>query len=411
MKNVLVCIAVAAFASVAIAAPPEVEVELLSGNSVAGTLRQLTAEQVQVETKAGARQFSLVDVLEVRKATQSTAKPTMAAVSLRLVDKSQLSADAVTLNTRRAEISSSSFGQFSLSFRQIRSMRYKKPADEQAARWSTLHDREEARDLLVIPKTREEKQGEDQTITIQTLDYLKGTISEIDKGVVKFVYNGQTIPVKLDKVFGVIFSRANARAGKSSCVISLSNQDRVLASEVLLQGDKLTARLSSGADVSITSDGIKSLDFSQGKIQYLSAMEPREYEHTEFFRFGFDYSRDKTGLDKKPLRLGGKDYRRGLWIHTKTFLKYRLGGEYRRFQAVIGIDEGLANKALGDAKVIISGDGKVLFEKVVLGKDDPQQLDLDVSGIRDLEILVDWVDENDLGYCDHVDLADAKVVK
>ncbi|MDA1013240.1 MAG: NPCBM/NEW2 domain-containing protein [Planctomycetota bacterium] len=411
MKNILAGLAVLfTMATLARGAAPQVEVELLSGKTVAGTLLELSDEQVQVETKDGTRQFSLVDVLEVRNAAAKTlAKP--AAVSLQLIDKSRLSAESVTLNTRRAEITSSNFGQFSLNFRQIRSLRYKKPADEQAARWSALHEREEARDLLVIPKTREEKQGEDQTITIQTLDYLKGTVSEIDKDVVKFVYNGQTIPVKLDKVFGVIFSGANTRAGKSSCVISLNGSDRVLASAVVLDGEKLTARLASGADVSIPTDSLQSLDFSQGKIQYLSAMEPREYEHTEFFGFGFDYSRDKTGLDKKPLRLGGKDYRRGLWIHTKTRLKYRLGGEYRRFQAVLGIDEGLANKALGDAKVVISGDGKVLFEKTVLGKNDPEELDFDVTGIRDLEILVDWVDENDLGYCDHIDLADAKVIK
>jgi hypothetical protein len=49
------------------------------------------------------------------------------------------------------------------------------------------------------------------------------------------------------------------------------------------------------------------------------------------------------------------------------------------------------------------------LESDVRGSDPPQNLDLDVAGVRDLEILVDF--GGDLDIADHLDLADAKVVK
>ena len=73
----------------------------------------------------------------------------------------------------------------------------------------------------------------------------------------------------------------------------------------------------------------------------------------------------------------------------------------------MGIDQAVA--PLGNVHVVISGDGKTLLESDVRGSDQPQNLDLDVAGVRDLEILVDF--GGDLDIADHLDLADAKVIK
>jgi len=51
----------------------------------------------------------------------------------------------------------------------------------------------------------------------------------------------------------------------------------------------------------------------------------------------------------------------------------------------------------------------VLFEADVRGVDKPQILDLDVQDARDLEILVDFGRDLDIG--DHLDLGDAKLIR
>jgi hypothetical protein len=119
-----------------------------------------------------------------------------------------------------------------------------------------------------------------------------------------------------------------------------------------------------------------------------------------------EYRRDRS-LDGKPLSLGGKTYARGLAIHSKTTLRYRIAGEFTRLKAVMGIDDSVCRQY--GVRVVISGDGKALFEGDVRGTDAPRPLDLDVAGVRDLEILVDF--GGDLDSCDHLDLADAKLLK
>jgi hypothetical protein len=148
------------------------------------------------------------------------------------------------------------------------------------------------------------------------------------------------------------------------------------------------------------------LDFSLGKVRYLSQLEPREVKYTPFFDQVWTYYRDRP-RDGGMLRLGNKEYARGLWIHSRTLLKYRLNAEYRRFQAVMGIDQAVA--PLGNVHVVISGDEKVLHQSDVRGTDPPLNLDLDIAGVRELEILVDF--GGDLDIADHLDLADAKVIK
>ena len=92
--------------------------------------------------------------------------------------------------------------------------------------------------------------------------------------------------------------------------------------------------------------------------------------------------------------------------YSVTVLKYRIGGDYRRFQTIIGINE----KFRGNVDVVIKGDGRVLFKGAARAGQAPQPLDLDVTGVVELEITVGYgEDELDIG--DWLHLADAKVVK
>ena len=56
-------------------------------------------------------------------------------------------------------------------------------------------------------------------------------------------------------------------------------------------------------------------------------------------------------------------------------------------------------------KIVFSGDGKALFDSIIKGTDAPRNLDLDVTDVRDLEILVDF--GNNVDIADHLDLGGA----
>ena len=114
-------------------------------------------------------------------------------------------------------------------------------------------------------------------------------------------------------------------------------------------------------------------------------------------------------LDGGPLSLEGKTYLRGIAMHSRTQVVYRLNGEFRRFQTVLGIDDSVGSN--GHVDVTIKGDDRVLFSGILTGRDNPRArpLDLDITGLRRLEIFVDYGRNRD--EADHVDFCEARIIK
>jgi hypothetical protein len=157
------------------------------------------------------------------------------------------------------------------------------------------------------------------------------------------------------------------------------------------------------------------VDFGLGRVKYLTDMaETATYEPV-----GLVTSEDVQKVRKNmnslggSLKLGKATYARGLWIHSGTILKYRLNREYRRLQGVVGMERSSDSCArLSPAvHVTILGDGKALLEGDFAWSGEPQPLDLDVAGIRDLEIRVQPANKETLGACEHLAIADARAIK
>ena len=81
-------------------------------------------------------------------------------------------------------------------------------------------------------------------------------------------------------------------------------------------------------------------------------------------------------------------YEKGLGLHARCELRYELNGAYRRFAAVVGIDDSVR---AGAAVLTILLDGKAAGQPVPLDRSQaPKTIDLDVSGVRTMTILVDF---------------------
>ncbi len=94
-------------------------------------------------------------------------------------------------------------------------------------------------------------------------------------------------------------------------------------------------------------------------------------------------------------------------MHSRSEVGYRLPGKYRRFKALVGIDD--AVRPGGDAQLEIRGDGKLLWEGRIRGSEPAQPLDLDIAGVKRIDILVDF--GADLDIADVVDLCEARMIK
>src|SRR5712691_2013074 len=377
-------------------AAPQVEVVSFQGEPRVGEWRGLADGRVNLAIAGKEESVPVSEVLEIRFRHEGTAtKFEQPAAVVSLWDGSTLGGSQIKIGDKRVGWLSPVLAQLALPQPEVANIRFADRFTSVDEQWTKLTERELKSDLLVIRKE-------------DVLDYLDGVFVELTDKSVKFLIDGEEMTVKRDKVFGLVFARRQGISKTAPVRVELANGDVLMAASLTGSAEGLKAKLISNVEVPLPLEQVKVIDLSRGKLRYLSQMEPREVKYTPYFDITWEYRRD-TNMDGGPLRLGSKIYSRGLCVHSKTLLKYRLGGDYRRLQAVVGIDHLVASNGFGDCRLVISGDGKPLLEADVKAKDSPRPIDLDVSGVVTLEVLVDFGGNLDIS--DHLDLADAKLVK
>ena len=140
------------------------------------------------------------------------------------------------------------------------------------------------------------------------------------------------------------------------------------------------------------------LAFLGGKTRYLSDMEPtlvREHLGPAFQKT-MPHRRDANVLGD-PLRMGGREYRKGLGVHSFSLLRYAPGGEHSRFQATIGLDDSARPfdsqspaADVGHVVFRVRVDERQVFEKAMSWRDAPLPVDIPIAGARVLELEVDF---------------------
>jgi hypothetical protein len=380
---------------------PAAEIETLNGDRHVGELIELTSESAVLKQGPSSVTLPLAGILEVRFPATS---PPEAATGSRVafIDGTRLTLASFSIAGDKAHCETS-FGKFSLGVARVSHLRFGISTSKLDETWAALLTRESKNDLLVVKKE-------------EVLDFLSGEVGDVagkgDAGEkIGFLLDGDEVPVAREKVYGIIFHRRAPSLPKSICQVRLTQGDSLQVAKLAWNGSELKVSLVAGSDLVVPATLVAAIDFSSDRMKYLSDLKPRDVQYVPFFDiYLYEYRRDRS-LDGTPLTLAGKSYARGLAIHSKATLRYRIGGEYTRFRAVAGIDDSVRGQNKHEnVQLVISGDGKRLFDQEVKTTDAPCPIDLDVAGVRDLEILVDFgSDMRDIA--DHLDLADAKLVK
>ncbi len=107
------------------------------------------------------------------------------------------------------------------------------------------------------------------------------------------------------------------------------------------------------------------------------------------------------------MALDGTTFRKGLALASRTSVAYRLPGKFRVFKATVGIDDSV--RPLGSVRLSIVGDGKTLWQGEVRGSEPASELEVDMGGVKRLEIVADYGDGLDTS--DRLDLCEARVSK
>lgn len=398
-------------------------VETLDGVKLAGRLVELSLEGATLETAAGRKTLPLANLLELLPASSRARGATTAAgqyrpaVWLELVDGSTVVGSSFVVKGPDASfvlLDAPSPGSrplqssIEIPTRQIAAVRLQPQTEETAAEWKRIYgeraeDTGASGDLLVVHKGG-------------MLDYHRGVVGDISEKAVDFNLDGDVLPVRRGKVFAVIYHRtAGQNMPSTSCHLATIDGSCWAVHSMEMQDGVLSFETPCGLSVSLPLDAVERLDFSQGKVVYLDDLAPRSADWTPYFggaeesqaRRSLFGPRTDRGADGEPIRLGGREFSRGIALHSRSEVVYLLGEEFRRFRATAGIDD--RARPRGHVQLIVRGDGRVLLDTTIGGSDPPRAIDVDLGNARELTIVVDFGDDLDVG--DHLDLGDARVVK
>lgn len=386
-----------------LASAPEVELETLAGETYAGQLVELDDERALLATDDGEQSLSLADVLHLvpRSASSHKADPS---VWVELIDGSTVVCTEYEAAQGTARVTLLQGSVLEVPTSAIGVVRFHKSSAATAAQWQRILERNIAGDLVVVRKD-------------DTIDFLEGLLSEVTPETVQFELDGELLPVKRTKLEGVVYYHSPAELPEAIGRVHLAGGSVLPAQSLLLKDDSLHIVTPAGVAIDAPSSDLSRLDFSRGKVVYLSDLEwdARRSGWTPYFGRSdqlpalaafYQPQRDRS-FGGEPLRLDNKVYGKGLSLRSRTELTYRLPDAFRRFIATVGIDDSVGEA--GHVQLIIRGDGQPLFDGVVTGRDPPRPLQLDIDGVRELQIVVDYGE--DLDVADYLNLCEAKVIK
>lgn len=92
------------------------------------------------------------------------------------------------------------------------------------------------------------------------------------------------------------------------------------------------------------------------------------------------------------LRPGGQFHAKGFYAHAPSEFTFDLNGEWKRFTAVAGMQAGTQRGA--SAIFIVKGDGKELYRSDKLRTTNVENVDIDISGIKKLELIAETGENN-----------------
>ena len=236
-------------------------------------------------------------------------------------------------------------------------------------------------------------------LLLRNADTLSGTLDAVtaDPAAVRFkpdAGDARTLP--LAEVAAVAFNPALARTPKPKgrfARLALRDGTRVAVADPAATAEAVTGKTLFGQPVTFPLDAIVRLGVAKGKAVDLADLEPAAVEQAGFLGVTWPWAADRS-VRGGELRLrtaaGVETFDRGLGTHPRTALTYDLGGKYRRFEAVVGLDPETARQGRAAVRVIVGGKEQPLPELARLGPGEAVPVRVDLRGAKLLKLVVDF---------------------
>ncbi len=386
-----------------------VTVTTLDGQSTVGELTKLDSAQVVVQTEAQDKTLPVDQLMLLRfNDAQVNETPTggkAAKKVVRLSDQSLLTFETVIFKEKQAEVETIGYGATTVPVNAIQNIRWGAVDEKVQESWTDLQSRGARDDLLVFRKG-------------DVLDYVAGTVSELtDKGVTINV-RGRELKAPVDRIFAVVFANRSANETPGVGLLRTTEGDELKAKSITLKETTLAISLVSGINLELDLSKTREIDFGGGRIRYLADLpfddSTSVSPNSEFPVVWFTALNFPAGSGgRRPLLIDGKQYQRGLWMHSGAIVRFRLNRQFTELRTVAGFDQthvGKMPRFNPKVKLVFEGDSEELYAKEFSWDTPPEKINLNLSNVRELIIRVESLGVGK-GILEHFALGDAQVIK
>jgi hypothetical protein len=249
------------------------------------------------------------------------------------------------------------------------------------------------------------------TVCLRNGDMVAGVLTALDEKNVEVEVEKKRVTVQMPQVAYIAFNTELADAlrpkGVYARLILTDGGGRLsLTSASHDDGAILTGTTVFGARLRVPLSEVAALDLYQGRTIYLSDLKTSKYDYHPYLDATWPCALD-ANVAEHDLRLGGSTYDKGVGLHSHSRVSYSLAGAYRRFEALVGLDE--RDGRQGRVRIRVLADGAALVDRERTFRDGPLPISIPVEGVRELTLEVDFGRDADVQ--DVVDWVDARLIK
>ena len=241
-------------------AVPSFEAQTLDGRTVTGPLLELSADRATVLTAGGRVSLETGKLLKISQKVEARPGPRPAAVAVELVDGALIQAAQYIVRGSQAQITLAGGEIVEAPTSAVRTVQFQ-PSAEFSPEWSRLLEAKADSDLLIVR-------------TGGGIDAHKGVLHDVTEDAVRFDLDGDILPVRRSKVYGLAYRHSvAAELPPATCRITDSAGSQWPVRSLTL-AEKLQWLTPAGVAVSQPLENVAEIDFSGGKLVYLSDLKP-----------------------------------------------------------------------------------------------------------------------------------------
>jgi len=288
-------------------------------------------------------------------------------------------------------------GEAVLRFAELRAVRLGGVAEDTAAR-------AELERWLADPPT-----GDDVLIALAEgrVTSLRGALRGLSPDGGRFTYGGRDLPIRPAVAYAVVFGGGSWPEAQREIRVHIDDGSRLCGR--MAGGDDLTIAVVTGGGTAmrVPIDHVEAIEFRSPRVTFASDLRPAEAKFEPYLPAAWPPRMDRA-VSNRPIRLGGREYAKGIGVHSRSELAFDVEGKYRLFAATIGIDD--AVRPRGDVVFrVVADDREVFVSGPVSGRDPPRPIRVEIGGARRVRLIVEYAGQFDIG--DHADWAEARFIR